>query len=511
MGHSRIPFYLIITTLVIVGLTTAWMRHLEMEIPFFPGERQPVWLIEARVDFVADGGEVLVSLDLPSSPPGFRMFAEHAASPGYGFSTIEHEGNRRGEWSKRSASGPQTLYYKVQLTPTENRRADVTIEPPPQPSTVYWNEPLATAANQLLTQALETSSTPQSMTRELIKRLNNTQADQNAALLLEEVPERARLLTRLLNQAEIPARLVMGLHLEDARRRQSLTPMVETYTDQGWVLFNPTTGEQGVPDNLLLWHRGGQSLLDVTGGHGSQVNFSMIRQTVPALELVPDQFSNNFFALVGVQQLPIEEQSMFKLLFLLPLGAAVVVFMRIIVGLKTSGTFMPVLISLAFLQTSLIPGLLSFIVVVALGLLLRTYLSRLNLLLVSRIATLVVLVVFLISILSLLGYQLGLSTGMTITFFPMIIIAWTIERMSILWEEEGPKEVVVQGGGSLLVAVLAYLLMEIPLSGHLSFNFPELNLVLLAIIMLMGQYTGYKLSELRRFRSMASTQPGEGL
>ena len=169
------------------------------------------------------------------------------------------------------------------------------------------------------------------------------------------------------------------------------------------------------------------------------------------------------------------------------------------------------LISLAFLQTSLIPGLLSFIVVVALGLLLRTYLSRLNLLLVSRIATLVVLVVILISILSLLGYQLGLSTGMTITFFPMIIIAWTIERMSILWEEEGPREVVVQGGGSLLVAVLAYLLMEVPLAGHLSFNFPELNLVLLAVIMLMGQYTGYKLSELRRFRSMASMQPGDEL
>ncbi|EXJ13021.1 hypothetical protein D791_00364 [Nitrincola nitratireducens] len=129
------------------------------------------------------------------------------------------------------------------------------------------------------------------------------------------------------------------------------------------------------------------------------------------------------------------------------------------------------------------------------GLVIRTYLSRLNLLLVSRIATLVVLVVFLVSFLSLVGYQLGFSTGMTITFFPMIIIAWTIERMSILWEEEGPREVVTQGGGSLFVAVLAYLLMQLPLSGHLSFNFPELNLIILAIIMLMGQYTGYKLSD----------------
>ena len=74
--------------------------------------------------------------------------------------------------------------------------------------------------------------------------------------------------------------------------------------------------------------------------------------------------------------------------------------------------------------------------------------------------------------------------------------------MSILWEEEGPHEVLIQGGGSLVVAVMAYLLMELPLLKHLSFNFPELNLVLLALILAMGQYTGYKLSELRRFRAM---------
>jgi hypothetical protein len=97
---------------------------------------------------------------------------------------------------------------------------------------------------------------------------------------------------------------------------------------------------------------------------------------------------------------------------------------------------------------------------------------------------------------------LGYKTGMTITFFPMIIIAWTIERMSILWEEDGPREVLIQGGGSLVVAVIAYLLMQTPIFMHLTFNFPELNLVLLASILAMGQYTGYKLSELRRFRSM---------
>jgi hypothetical protein len=278
--------------------------------------------------------------------------------------------------------------------------------------------------------------------------------------------------------------------------------MVEIYTGDEWLLVNPQTGEVGVPPNLLLWHRGGVSVLDVTGGNESRVHFSMIRQTVPAAQLAQVTNSDSLFAKLGVQRLPIEEQSMFKLLLLLPLGAAVVVFMRVIIGLKTSGTFMPVLIALAFLQTSLGAGLVSFVLIVAIGLALRSYLSRLNLLLVSRIATLIVMVIFLISAFSIIGYQLGYSTGMTITFFPMIIIAWTIERMSILWEEDGPTEVMKQGGGSLLVAVLAYLLMQWSILEHLTFNFPELNLVLLALILAMGQYTGYKLSELRRFRAM---------
>ena len=187
------------------------------------------------------------------------------------------------------------------------------------------------------------------------------------------------------------------------------------------------------------------------------------------------------------------------MLLLLPLGALVVAFMRIVIGIRTSGTFMPVLIAVAFVQTSLIPGLVAFISVVSVGLLMRGYLSSLNLLLVSRISALIILVIFITTGISIVGYQMGFNTGMTVTFFPMIILAWTIERMSILWEEEGPREVLVQGSGSLFVAICAYLVMSVPLAGHLSFNFPELHLVVLGVLLLMGQYTGYKLSELRRF------------
>lgn len=104
---------------------------------------------------------------------------------------------------------------------------------------------------------------------------------------------------------------------------------------------------------------------------------------------------------------------------------------------------------------------------------------------------------------SFFTYKIGLTEGVKITFFPMIILSWTIERMSILWEEEGYKEVIKQGGGSLFVAVCAYLSMSSFFIQHLTFNFLGIQLILLSLVLIMGNYTGFRLSELKRFKPLA--------
>lgn len=229
-------------------------------------------------------------------------------------------------------------------------------------------------------------------------------------------------------------------------------------------------------------------------------------QTIPALDMAKIQSATSVFSFLSMHHLPLEQQNVFKLLLLLPAGALVVVFMRMIIGVRTSGTFMPILIAMAFLQTALISGLLHFVCIVVLGLLLRGYLSRLNLLLVARISIIAILVILLMAFFSLVVIRLGFHTGIQATSFPVIILAWTIERMSILWEEEGMREVMVQGSGSLVVALFAYLFMGQPLVKHLSFNFPELNLVIAALILLLGHYTGYRLFELKRFAAMLNNR-----
>jgi hypothetical protein len=207
---------------------------------------------------------------------------------------------------------------------------------------------------------------------------------------------------------------------------------------------------------------------------------------------------------LSIHDLPLEEQTLFKGLLLIPIGVVMLVFLRVIIGIKTSGTFMPVLIAMAFIQTQLITGLVGFVLIVGSGLVIRSYLSKLNLLLVARISAVIIMVIMMIGIFSALAFKLGLTDGMKITFFPMIILAWTIERMSILWEEEGPHEVLKQGGGSLLAAVIAYLAMDNELIRHLTFNFLGLQLILMATVLLLGNYTGYRLSELKRFKPLVN-------
>ena len=52
---------------------------------------------------------------------------------------------------------------------------------------------------------------------------------------------------------------------------------------------------------------------------------------------------------------------------------------------------------------------------------------------------------------------------------------------------------------SLIVAVLTYFVINNESIRHILYAFNEINLVILLLVMLLGTYTGYRLTELRRF------------
>ncbi len=496
---SKVPFYISVLLLVIAGLALSLFRHQNYGVPWTPGETRQVWNIEARVEFSAQDKPVKASLAAPQTQRGFTLINETSSSSGYGVAYINSDVGRRAEWTIRKASGRQIIYYKTQFLVDPQAKAKIT---PPTNEIVKptFEGPVEAAVMALIAQASQRSSDDPTFTRELIKALND-QDSQNSALLLNNM-SKVEAVDKILAYAKIPSKVVGVIELEDGRRRQVLQMMNQVWDGDHWVLFNPEVVEQQINPNVLVWDQSNVSLLDVVGGQNSQVHFSMIAQEVTPNQATNDKISADGLLNFSIHSLPLEEQAMFKTIMLIPIGALIVVFLRVIIGLKTSGTFMPVLIAVAFVQTQLATGIVGFLLIVGTGLIIRSYLSRLNLLLVARISAVIITVILIISVFTVVAYKIGLTEGLSITFFPMIILSWTIERMSILWEEEGAKEVLMQGGGSLLTSVLVYLAMTNSYIQHLTFNFIGLQLIVLAGILMLGTYTGYRLTELRRFKPL---------
>jgi hypothetical protein len=469
-------------------------------VPWTPGETRQVWDIEARIEFNAQGTPVKASLAAPHTQNGFTLVGESSSSPGYGVSYVNTESGRRAEWSIRHALGAQTIYYKAQFLVDPQAKVEAI---PPSGDIVKptFDGPTEAAVAALIAVANQRSADDVTFARELVKAINDNES-QNASLILNNM-SKVEAIDKLLAYAQVPGKIVGVIELEDGRRRQTIQHMNQVWNGSKWVLFNPESAQQVIAENILVWDESNISLLDLMGGQNSQVHFSMIALEVTPQQATDDKVEADGLINFSIHSLPLEEQAMFKTIMLIPIGALIVVFLRVIIGLKTSGTFMPVLIAVAFVQTQLVTGIVGFLLIVGTGLVIRSYLSRLNLLLVARISAVIITVIMIISVFTVVAFKIGLTEGLSITFFPMIILSWTIERMSILWEEEGAKEVVLQGGGSLLTAVLVYLAMTNPYIQHLTFNFIGLQLIVLAGILLLGTYTGYRLTELRRFKPLA--------
>jgi hypothetical protein len=504
MATPKVHIGVIAGALILLGIGLTLYKSIVLGFPLLPGTYREVWTIESKISITPTEGPVEVDLRLPEDLAGWVVLEEHFASSGFGFTVVDDKGARVARWTRQALDAPTTLYYKLQTYRLQESELDDAAIPDMEEPMLEADQ--LAAMERLVGILREQSSGPVSFAGLLATQLTDESQNLDASFLLGSYEDAKHLvMLEVLAFAGIPAREVRGIQLQDGRRRQTMSSLIEVYNGSSWVTIDPGTGASGLPTGFFVWERGDESVLSVSGGRNSSLEFALVENSLPARTVVGMEQRSHDYALLdfSIYSLPVEQQGMFKGLLLIPVAALIVVIMRVLVGLKTSGTFMPILIALAFLQTKLLPGLAIFIILVSVGLWIRSWLSHMNLLLVSRISAVVIVVIFLMAMLAIVSYRAGVDQALTVTFFPIIILAWTIERMSILWEEEGVKEVLRQGGGSLLVATLAYLAMSIPLVEHLTFNFPEMTLCLLGVILLLGKYTGYRLFELYRFRDLA--------
>ena len=492
--------------LTAVGLAIFLYKWQVLGFPVSADQATPTWTVETRIRFESGPGSIVVELQIPTLTPGFTTLEEYSVSRDYAFA-INYEGaDRVAQWTVRRADGVQTLYYRIVVF--EDPDTDYGDLTPPLPIPPVINEPLGTAVDVIVSDVREHSADAVSFTSVLLRMANDPSPNPNVELLLSDVETPAEFVERIilvLNSERIPALMVHGIPLQDQQRQVESVPWLEIHDGDRWRYFDPATGIEGLPERFLIWWRGSQDLVSVEGGSQREVSFAVQRNYVDTMQLTEHRAEQRGsrvidFSLFG---LPIQTQAVYGVLLMIPVGALVMVFMRNVIGIDAFGTFMPVLIALAFRETRLLWGVILFSVLVALGLSIRFLLERLRLLLVPRLSAVLIVVVILMLVISIVAHQLGMETGLSVALFPMVIIAMTIERMSVVWEERGAGDAMRAGVGSMLVAVLAYLVMGLDWLEHLVFAFPELLLITLAIVLLLGRYTGYRLSELKRFKALA--------
>lgn len=506
---KKTHLYLLAGVLILLGLAAFYYKWQVLKFPVSPVEQTAVWDIQARVEYRPKSGTNQVVLQLPRNPPGYSILDERFIARGYGMDVERGraDAGREVRWTIRRARGTQALYYRA--TVYKDGAPNAAGERPTAPVAPELEEPYASAANTVLEQVREQSIDSASFASRLIQEFTSTAPSSEVALLLQRHTSphaRARFAVDLLAIRNIAARVVHALELSENTAGE-LRPYLQVFDtdDRVWRTIDTSTGRIGWPDNLFLWSIGDRPLLDVDGASNGRFDIRIQRTMVDSLDAAVQRLEVRDKNLVAYSllSLPIQAQDVYKILLMVPIGAFIMLILRNLIGIKTFGTFMPVLIAISFKWTSLFAGIALFVLVVGMGLLVRFYMERLKLLLVPRLTAVLIVVVLIMALVSVVSNRLGLEIGLSIALFPMIIMTMTIERVSVAWDERGPGYAMKMAGGSLLIACLAYLVMSWPPLEHLMFVYPELLLVLLGMTLILGRYSGYRLTELFRFRALA--------
>jgi hypothetical protein len=508
-----------------LGLSMMLYKHWKLEFPLTPDTTYKSWYVEARVDLKAKNpwrqGDkpVVFTLQLPHHSERFVLVDENIVARGFGYEITEAdaEGNRAAIFSKRKMEAQETIFYRAVVYELDSPTAEAEAVPPP-PDSPYSKQnrpkleegereaPVYLAVDALIAEAREKSASPRTFVRE-IGRLARDAADDRVQLVRDAAGTQmtdVAIAALLLEADGIPTRIAHGLPLTESKRRAALTQWLEVYLKGAWVGIDPVHQSFGLRDRYIVWWYGDGALYSLEGNAKVDTMIAVRQNTNNALTRAIWKSGQlaDLFLTFSFYNLPLDAQLVFGVLLMIPVGGLVLAFLRQVIGLKTFGTFMPVLVALAFRETGLFSGILLFTLVVMLGLFIRNYFDRLKLLLVPRLASVLTVVVIVLSLLAMLTNQLGIVVGLSISLFPIVVLTMTIERMTLLWEEYGPDEAIKTGVSSMFCAIIAYFAMNSAALGYLIFAFPELLLVVLALTMLIGRYNHYKLTEYIRFRQL---------
>jgi hypothetical protein len=200
--------------------------------------------------------------------------------------------------------------------------------------------------------------------------------------------------------------------------------------------------------------------------------------------------------ILKLRRLPIGMHRVLTILLLLPFAALITAFLRNVVGLGTFGTFSPALLAMSFIYADWKIGFSILMIVFTVGLLGRWFLEKLRLLTVPRLSIILTLVILCVVFgVSAMQYMMP-ALRAEVVLLPMIILTNLIERFHVSADEDGLFHTFKLALGTLLVALLCYLILGSQQVGNFVLTYPEAHFFTIAVFVVLGRYAGYRLTEL---------------
>jgi hypothetical protein len=190
------------------------------------------------------------------------------------------------------------------------------------------------------------------------------------------------------------------------------------------------------------------------------------------------------------------------MLLMLPVVATLIAFIRQVIGIKAFGIYTPLVVIFAFWAVGLKYGIAIFVSVIAVGMVTRVILRRLRILYLPRVA--VTLTIVTIAILAVLVFGGSLQrTGLAaISILPVLIMITIVEKFVAAQIEKGDRTAVMLAVLTLAVSVVGFFIVKWQFFVDLVLKYPWIILLTIPINIILGKWTGLRLSEYFRFREI---------
>ncbi|OHB73569.1 MAG: hypothetical protein A2V70_20645 [Planctomycetes bacterium RBG_13_63_9] len=161
---------------------------------------------------------------------------------------------------------------------------------------------------------------------------------------------------------------------------------------------------------------------------------------------------------------------------------------------------------LSFVFADWCTGLVVLGAVIVVGLATRRLLDHLKLLMLPRLSILLTVVVCcMVFGISVLDY-FRLTPGAQAVLLPMVILTMIVERFYVTSEEDGFWVAVRRLAGTVVVGFFCCLVLRWEAVAHTFLVYPEAHCFTVALLILIGRYTGYQLLEPWRFRDAVEVE-----